>query len=217
MPAIARSEPFREQACPLGVCDGSGWILGPEDVARPCECRAARMNRGRSPRHRLGDPRPLPRRLLRRPPVSDMARDLTARLRVEAARTTSRTSTRTSTEGEGLWFMGGTGTGKTTLGMLIACRSSEGGEVGRHLLHPEAADSDPPDLPGSRAGERLLPLLRARHLGRPPIHRRPRLRAAHRLGRRAALRGHQRALREPAADAGHQQRQGGDIDGGQQQ
>ena len=22
-----------------GVCDGSGWILGPEDVARPCECR----------------------------------------------------------------------------------------------------------------------------------------------------------------------------------
>ena len=41
MPAIARSEPFRDQACPLGVCDGSGWILGPEDVARPCECRDA--------------------------------------------------------------------------------------------------------------------------------------------------------------------------------
>ena len=48
MPAIARSEPFREQACPLGVCDGSGWILGPEDVARPCECRTERLNRGRS-------------------------------------------------------------------------------------------------------------------------------------------------------------------------
>ena len=48
MPAIARSEPFREQACPLGVCDGSGWILGPEDVARPCDCRAERMNKGRS-------------------------------------------------------------------------------------------------------------------------------------------------------------------------
>ncbi len=48
MPAIARSEPFREQACPLGVCDGSGWILGPEDVARPCECREQRLRRGRS-------------------------------------------------------------------------------------------------------------------------------------------------------------------------
>ena len=45
--AIARSEPFREQACPLGVCDGSGWILGPEDIARPCECREERLKRGR--------------------------------------------------------------------------------------------------------------------------------------------------------------------------
>jgi hypothetical protein len=41
--AIARSEPFREQACPLGVCDGSGWILGPEDISRPCECREERL------------------------------------------------------------------------------------------------------------------------------------------------------------------------------
>ena len=40
----ARSEPFREVACPFGVCDGSGWILGPEDVARECECRAHGSN-----------------------------------------------------------------------------------------------------------------------------------------------------------------------------
>ncbi len=76
MPAIARSEPFREQACPLGVCDGSGWILGPEDVARECECRAPRLKRGRvrgvasviPPRYRGVS--------FDRPPVSDMARDL---------------------------------------------------------------------------------------------------------------------------------------------
>src|SRR3712207_3591185 len=30
-------------ACPLAVCDGSGWILGPEDVARPCDCREQRL------------------------------------------------------------------------------------------------------------------------------------------------------------------------------
>ena len=48
MAARPRSEPFAEQACPLGVCDGSGWILGPEDVARPCECREQRLKRGRS-------------------------------------------------------------------------------------------------------------------------------------------------------------------------
>src|SRR3954453_8971428 len=46
--AIARSEPFRDQVCPLGVCDGSGWVLGPEDVARPCECRESRMARRRA-------------------------------------------------------------------------------------------------------------------------------------------------------------------------
>ena len=67
MPAIARSEPFRDQACPLGVCDGSGWILGPEDVARPCECREQRLQPRPQPRRRLGDPAALPRRLLRPP------------------------------------------------------------------------------------------------------------------------------------------------------
>ena len=54
MPAIARSEPFREQACPLGVCDGSGWILGPEDVARdmrvPRAASETRPGARRSPR-----------------------------------------------------------------------------------------------------------------------------------------------------------------------
>ena len=75
MPAIARSEPFREQVCPLGVCDGSGWILGPEDVARPCECRAQRLRKGRA----RGVASAIPARYrgvsFDRPPVADMARD----------------------------------------------------------------------------------------------------------------------------------------------
>jgi DNA replication protein DnaC len=106
MPAIARSEPFREQACPLGACDGSGWILGPEDVARACECREARLKRGRS----RGVASAIPRRYrgvsFDRPPVSDMARieELDENLAA----------------GRGLWLMGNTGTGKTTLGMLVA-------------------------------------------------------------------------------------------------
>jgi len=50
MPAVARSEPFRGQGpCPLGICDGSGWILDDaDDEARPCECREARLRRGRN-------------------------------------------------------------------------------------------------------------------------------------------------------------------------
>jgi len=46
--ARPRSEPFAEAACPLGVCDGSGWILGPEDVARPCDCRERRIAKART-------------------------------------------------------------------------------------------------------------------------------------------------------------------------
>src|SRR6478752_9025995 len=76
MAAIARSEPFRQQACPLAVCDGSGWILGPEDVARPCECREQRLKKGRN----KGVASVIPPRFrgvsFDRPPVSNMARDL---------------------------------------------------------------------------------------------------------------------------------------------
>src|SRR6187401_1995165 len=87
MPAIARSEPFRQQACPLGVCDGSGWILGPEDVARPCECRESRLKKGRN----RGVASVIPPRYrgvsFDRPPVTDMARDLKMRGVVEQVRT----------------------------------------------------------------------------------------------------------------------------------
>src|SRR3954452_3985305 len=86
MPAIPRSDPFREQACSLGVCDGSGWILGPEDVARECECRAQRMKRGRN----KGVASVIPPRYrgvsFDRPPVSDMARDLETKVAVGEVR-----------------------------------------------------------------------------------------------------------------------------------
>jgi DNA replication protein DnaC len=128
MPAIARSEPFREQACPLGVCDGSGWILGPEDVARPCECRTERLNRGRS----RGVASAIPARYrgvsFDRPPVSDMARDLTARLAVQEASNYIENLDENIAQGKGLWFMGGTGTGKTTLAMLIASEALNAGK-----------------------------------------------------------------------------------------
>jgi DNA replication protein DnaC len=129
MPAIARSEPFREQACPLGVCDGSGWILGPEDIARPCDCRAERLNRGRS----RGVASAIPARYrgvsFDRPPVSDMTRDMTTRQVVQAARSYVENLNENLARGKGIWFMGGTGTGKTTLGMLIASEALKAGKT----------------------------------------------------------------------------------------
>lgn len=127
MPAIARSEPFREQACPLGVCDGSGWILGPEDKARPCECRAQRLARGRSrgistvipPRYRSVS--------FEAPPVSDMARDLQTKAAVAEVRAYVEELDQRLAEGRGLWLFGDTGTGKTTLAMLISKAALEAG------------------------------------------------------------------------------------------
>jgi DNA replication protein DnaC len=116
MPAIARSEPFRDQRpCPLGVCDGSGWILGPEDVARACDCREPRLRRGRNRGVASVIPRKFQGVSFDRPPVTEIdptvvrevrnwAEDLEANLKA----------------GRGLSIMGPAGTGKTTLAMLIS-------------------------------------------------------------------------------------------------
>lgn len=124
----ARSEPFREaKSCPLGVCDGSGWILGPEDVARECECRSPRLKRGRvrgvasviPPRYRGVS--------FDRPPVSDMARDPNAREALAAVRAYVEQLEANLAEGRGLWLRGGTGTGKTTLAMLVSKAALDSG------------------------------------------------------------------------------------------
>jgi len=125
--AIARSEPFAQRACPKGVCDGSGWILGPEDVARPCECREARLKRGRT----KGVASVIPPRYrgvsLERPPVSDMARDLETKGAVGAVRDYVEDLDTRLDEGRGLWLFGDTGTGKTTLAMLVSKAALEAG------------------------------------------------------------------------------------------
>jgi len=120
MAAIPRSEPFAERACTHGVCDGSGWILGPEDVARPCECRAQRLKRGRV----RGVASAIPPRYrgvsFDRPPVSDMARKAETESPVKKVRDFVAELDSRLEQGTGLWLSGDTGTGKTTLAMLVS-------------------------------------------------------------------------------------------------
>jgi DNA replication protein DnaC len=123
--AVAGSEP----ACPLGVCDGSGWILGPEDVARPCECRERRMARRRARGVASAIPRKYRTVSLDAPPISDMARD-TARAPVyKAVKGYVETIDERLADGEGLWLMGDVGTGKTSLAMLVSKAAVEAGHT----------------------------------------------------------------------------------------
>ncbi|MFT3864750.1 MAG: ATP-binding protein [Solirubrobacterales bacterium] len=123
--AFARSEPFRDQVCPLGICEGDGWILGPEDVARPCDCRADRLRRSAS----RGVSSVIPRRFqgvsFDRPPISDMAREFQARAAVDAVRAYLDKLGENLAAGRGVWLFGDPGTGKTTLGMLVSKQALE--------------------------------------------------------------------------------------------
>jgi DNA replication protein DnaC len=58
-----------------------------------------------------------------------MARDMTSRHVVQAARDFCENLDRNLEEGSGLWLMGDTGTGKTTLGMLVASQALAAGKT----------------------------------------------------------------------------------------
>ncbi|MGZ8665484.1 MAG: ATP-binding protein [Solirubrobacterales bacterium] len=122
MASSAASRLEAEPACPLGVCDGSGWILGPEDVARPCECRAQRIGRART----RGVSSVLPPRYrgvsFERPPVTQIDAMVVRIVRGWVDELESNLAT-----GRGLWLMGDTGTGKTTLAMLVSRMALESG------------------------------------------------------------------------------------------
>ena len=111
--------------CPLGVCDGSGWILGPEDVARPCECRERRMARRRARGVASAIPRKYRGVSFDRPPVSDMARDPARAPVYGAVKEFAKQIAERLDAGDGMWLMGDVGTGKTTLAMLVSKAAAE--------------------------------------------------------------------------------------------
>ena len=112
--------------CPLGVCDGSGWIVT-DDVARACECRERRIAQARL----QGVNKALPAKYRNvgwdRPPVSEMARDAKSRAVVAAVRDYTDHLEERLSDGRGLWLMGDVGTGKTTLAMLVSRLAIEAG------------------------------------------------------------------------------------------
>lgn len=121
VPRLAAAE-AAERACPFGACDGSGWILGPEDVARPCECRERRVSRARS----RGVASVIPAKYrgvsFDRPPVTQFDATVVGVVREYVERLDENLEA-----GCGLWLMGDVGTGKTSLAMLVSKAALEAG------------------------------------------------------------------------------------------
>lgn len=118
VPGQASAQPI----CALGICDGTGWILGPEDVARPCECRARTISRARL----RGVASVIPAKYrgvsFDRPPVTEMNEVVVRPAREFCERIESNLD-----RGRGLWLYGGAGTGKTTLAMLVSRSALDAG------------------------------------------------------------------------------------------
>jgi DNA replication protein DnaC len=115
-----------EGSCPLGICDGSGFVIDEAtNTATDCGCRAAliagartRGLEGRIPRRYRGVS-------FDRAPVSDIAR--TAPEQIRSVRRYVRTIEENLDAGRGLWIQGDVGTGKTTLAMLVSKAALDAG------------------------------------------------------------------------------------------
>jgi DNA replication protein DnaC len=114
------------QACPLGLCDGSGFVVDEaSNTASDCGCRAGRIAKrrvaaleGRVPKHYRNVS-------FDRPPVPEIAR--VAPEQVQEVRRYVRDVKAKLDAGQGLWLMGDVGTGKTTLAMIVSNAALDAG------------------------------------------------------------------------------------------
>jgi DNA replication protein DnaC len=117
-PLSERYDPAAQHdaTCPLGSCDGSGWLLDDEtNAARPCPCRERRVNRAVSGRMGSGIPKRFRGVSFDRKPVCDLDPSVVRHVRSFIHSVDERLAA-----GDGLWFYGDVGTGKTSLAMLVS-------------------------------------------------------------------------------------------------
>jgi DNA replication protein DnaC len=118
--------PVGARGCPLGICDGSGFVVEADaDLARDCECRAARIAAGRARSLAGRVPRRYQGASFDRPPVSDIARVAPEHVRI--VRRYVENIEQNLDRGRGLWLEGDVGTGKTTLAMLVSKAALDAG------------------------------------------------------------------------------------------
>ena len=120
---LVRDEgPGDEPTCPLGRCDGSGWILDADSEAHPCDCRQRRASRAVSRRMGSGIPRRFAGVSFDRKPICDLDPFVLRHVRTYVDQIEDSIE-----RGRGLWFYGDVGTGKTSLAMLVSRAALEAG------------------------------------------------------------------------------------------
>ena len=109
--------------CPLGVCDGTGFVVDDESrTATPCRCRPQLVGRRKARSLSAVIPRRYAEVSFDRNPVASMPD-----MAVRPVRAFVRKLDEHLDAGRGLWLFGDVGTGKTTLAMLVAKAALESG------------------------------------------------------------------------------------------
>jgi DNA replication protein DnaC len=109
--------------CPFDLCDGTGFVVDEATrTARPCRCRAQRVERRRAHSLSAVIPRKYRGASFDRPPVTDMPAP-----QVQMVKRFVRDLDANLDGGRGLWFYGSVGTGKTTLAMLVSRAALDAG------------------------------------------------------------------------------------------
>lgn len=110
-------------ACPLGLCDGSGFVVDEaNNTATDCRCRAGRIARKRAASLEGRIPKRYRGASFDRPPVLGMPDAV-----VSAVRGYVRNLSKRLDEGRGMWLVGDVGTGKTTLAMIVSSAALDAG------------------------------------------------------------------------------------------
>jgi DNA replication protein DnaC len=121
----APAKPAGEPRCSFETCDGSGFLVDEAtNTARDCACRAQRIVNARARRLRDRVPRRYMDLSWERYPLTQIAQDPA---NADAVRRVKRFCTdihRNLDAGDGLWLMGHTGTGKTTMGYMVAAAAT---------------------------------------------------------------------------------------------
>ncbi|HEY5427846.1 MAG TPA: ATP-binding protein [Solirubrobacteraceae bacterium] len=109
--------------CPFDACDGGGFMYDVEtNTAYDCRCRSQRVARARARSLSAVVPRLYRDVAFDRPPVTDIDPTIVAQTRRFVNGIDHQLDA-----GNGLWFMGPSGTGKTTLAMLVSKAALDAG------------------------------------------------------------------------------------------